>query len=70
MIHQSQLSYFTAELILGEIIFLARQISDRHNEMKKGYWNKVSIGAGEGGGRNDVKRRLSSIRSNPTDACR
>lgn len=31
-----------AELIIGEIIALARQLGDRSNEMHKGTWNKVS----------------------------
>ncbi len=31
-----------AELIVGEIIVLARQIGDRSNEMHAGTWNKVS----------------------------
>lgn len=33
-----------AELIIGEIICLARQLGDRNNEMHKGYWNKKSSG--------------------------
>ena len=31
-----------AELIIGEIIMLARQLGDRSNEMHRGTWNKVS----------------------------
>ncbi|KAF4983079.1 hypothetical protein FZEAL_1426 [Fusarium zealandicum] len=31
-----------AELVIGEIIFLARQLGDRSNEMHRGTWNKVS----------------------------
>jgi len=31
-----------AELIIGEIICLARQLGDRSNEMHRGAWNKVS----------------------------
>ncbi|KAL2813334.1 hypothetical protein BDW59DRAFT_154869 [Aspergillus cavernicola] len=31
-----------AELVIGEIIALARQIGDRSNEMHNGTWNKVS----------------------------
>ena len=31
-----------AELVIGEIIVLARQIGDRSNEMHAGTWNKVS----------------------------
>ncbi|TGZ82219.1 D-3-phosphoglycerate dehydrogenase [Ascodesmis nigricans] len=31
-----------AELVIGEIIMLARQLGDRSNEMHKGTWNKVS----------------------------
>ncbi|KAI9772970.1 MAG: D-3-phosphoglycerate dehydrogenase 2 [Geoglossum simile] len=31
-----------AELVIGEIIALARQLCDRSNEMHKGTWNKVS----------------------------
>jgi D-3-phosphoglycerate dehydrogenase len=32
-----------AELVIGEIISLARQLGDRSNEMHKGTWNKVSV---------------------------
>ncbi|KAI9365241.1 hypothetical protein BD770DRAFT_378101 [Pilaira anomala] len=31
-----------AELVIGEIIMLARQLGDRNNEMHNGVWNKVS----------------------------
>jgi D-3-phosphoglycerate dehydrogenase len=31
-----------AELVIGEIICLARQLGDRSNEMHRGTWNKVS----------------------------
>jgi len=31
-----------AELVIGEIIALARQLGDRSNEMHRGSWNKVS----------------------------
>lgn len=31
-----------AELVIGEIICLARQLGDRSNELHKGTWNKVS----------------------------
>lgn len=31
-----------AELVIGEIISLARQLGDRSNEMHRGTWNKVS----------------------------
>lgn len=31
-----------AELVLAEIIFLARQLGDRNNEVHRGVWNKVS----------------------------
>ncbi|CAO3599918.1 unnamed protein product [Absidia cylindrospora] len=31
-----------AELVIGEIISLARQLGDRNNEMHQGVWNKVS----------------------------
>ena len=31
-----------AELVIGEIIVLARQVGDRSNEMHRGTWNKVS----------------------------
>lgn len=31
-----------AELVIGEIIVLARQLGDRSNEMHNGTWNKVS----------------------------
>ncbi|CAK3934019.1 D-3-phosphoglycerate dehydrogenase 2 [Lecanosticta acicola] len=36
-----------AELMIGEIIALARQIGDRSNEMHQGIWNKVSAGCWE-----------------------
>ena len=36
-----------AELVIGEIITLARQFGDRSNEMHKGIWNKVSAGCWE-----------------------
>lgn len=36
-----------AELMIGEIIALARQIGDRSNELHKGIWNKVSNGCWE-----------------------
>lgn len=36
-----------AELMIGEIIALARQFGDRGNEMRKGVWNKVSNGCWE-----------------------
>ena len=36
-----------AELIIGEIISLARQLGDRSNEMHQGTWNKVSNGCWE-----------------------
>jgi D-3-phosphoglycerate dehydrogenase len=31
-----------AELVIGEIIMLARQLGDRSNELHNGIWNKVS----------------------------
>lgn len=31
-----------AELVIAEIITLARQLGDRSNEMHRGTWNKVS----------------------------
>lgn len=31
-----------AELVIAEIISLARQLGDRSNEMHRGMWNKVS----------------------------
>lgn len=31
-----------AELVIGEIITLARQLGDRNNEMHQGIWNKLS----------------------------
>ena len=31
-----------AELVIGEIIALARQLGDRSNELHRGTWNKVS----------------------------
>jgi D-3-phosphoglycerate dehydrogenase / 2-oxoglutarate reductase len=31
-----------AELVIGEIIVLARQLGDRSNELHRGTWNKVS----------------------------
>ncbi|MCJ1469967.1 D-3-phosphoglycerate dehydrogenase 2 [Pseudocyphellaria aurata] len=36
-----------AELVIGEIIVLARQLGDRSNELHKGSWNKVSSGCWE-----------------------
>lgn len=36
-----------AELMIGEIIALARQISDRSSELHRGIWNKVSAGCWE-----------------------
>ncbi|KAL2753927.1 hypothetical protein ACRALDRAFT_1049471 [Sodiomyces alcalophilus JCM 7366] len=36
-----------AELVIGEIIVLARQLGDRSNEMHQGFWNKVSAGCWE-----------------------
>ena len=36
-----------AELMIGEIIALARQIGDRNNELHNGVWNKVSNGCWE-----------------------
>ncbi|KAF2717877.1 hypothetical protein K431DRAFT_288124 [Polychaeton citri CBS 116435] len=36
-----------AELMIGEIISLARQLGDRSNEMHQGVWNKVSAGCWE-----------------------
>lgn len=36
-----------AELVIGEIIALARQIGDRSNELHNGTWNKVSNGCWE-----------------------
>ncbi|KAI7902070.1 uncharacterized protein BX663DRAFT_511652 [Cokeromyces recurvatus] len=36
-----------AELVIGEIIMLARQLSDRSSEMHQGIWNKVSRGCYE-----------------------
>ena len=36
-----------AELMIGEIIALARQFTDRSNELHKGIWNKVSAGCWE-----------------------
>ena len=36
-----------AELMIGEIIALARQFTDRSNELHKGIWNKVSTGCWE-----------------------
>ncbi|KAL2866339.1 D-3-phosphoglycerate dehydrogenase [Aspergillus lucknowensis] len=36
-----------AELVIGEIIALARQLGDRSNEMHNGTWNKVSNGCWE-----------------------
>jgi len=36
-----------AELIIGEIITLARQLGDRNLEMHRGTWNKVSAGCWE-----------------------
>ncbi|KAK3639907.1 D-3-phosphoglycerate dehydrogenase 2 [Elasticomyces elasticus] len=36
-----------AELMIGEIITLARQLGDRNNELHDGVWNKVSAGCWE-----------------------
>ena len=36
-----------AELVIGEIIVLARQLGDRSNELHNGTWNKVSAGCWE-----------------------
>ncbi|KAL6713091.1 D-3-phosphoglycerate dehydrogenase 2 [Lecanora helva] len=36
-----------AELVIAEIIALARQLADRSNELHKGTWNKVSNGCWE-----------------------
>jgi D-3-phosphoglycerate dehydrogenase / 2-oxoglutarate reductase len=36
-----------AELVIGEIISLARQLGDRSNELHQGIWNKVSNGCWE-----------------------
>ncbi|KAK5722581.1 D-3-phosphoglycerate dehydrogenase 2 [Elasticomyces elasticus] len=36
-----------AELMIGEIITLARQLGDRNNELHNGMWNKVSAGCWE-----------------------
>ena len=36
-----------AELMIGEIITLARQLGDRNNELHSGTWNKVSAGCWE-----------------------
>ncbi|KAK7207892.1 3-phosphoglycerate dehydrogenase [Myxozyma melibiosi] len=36
-----------AELVIGEIIALARQFTDRSNELHQGIWNKVSAGCWE-----------------------
>ena len=40
-----------AELMIGEIIALARQFGDRSMEMHKGVWNKVSSGCWEARGK-------------------
>lgn len=36
-----------AELVIGEIIALARQLGDRSSELHRGTWNKVSTGCWE-----------------------
>lgn len=36
-----------AELVIAEIIALARQLGDRSNELHKGTWNKISSGCWE-----------------------
>lgn len=36
-----------AELVIAEIISLARQLCDRSNEMHNGTWNKISSGCWE-----------------------
>ncbi|KAI9266702.1 hypothetical protein BDA99DRAFT_546616 [Phascolomyces articulosus] len=40
-------SHSVAELVIGEIISLARQLGDRNREMHNGIWNKVSRGCFE-----------------------
>ncbi|KAI9494593.1 hypothetical protein BDB00DRAFT_817429 [Zychaea mexicana] len=40
-------SHSVAELVIGEVISLARQLGDRNREMHKGIWNKVSKGCFE-----------------------
>lgn len=36
-----------AELVIGEMVMLARQLGDRSSEMHAGTWNKVSNGCWE-----------------------
>lgn len=36
-----------AELVIGEVIVLARQLGDRSNELHNGTWNKVSANCWE-----------------------
>ena len=36
-----------AELVMGEVVALARQLGDRSNELHRGTWNKVSNGCWE-----------------------
>lgn len=36
-----------AELVIGELVALARQLADRSNELHNGVWNKVSAGCWE-----------------------
>ena len=47
-----------AELVIAEIISLARQLGDRSNEMHRGTWNKVSNGCWEIRGKTLGNNRL------------
>ena len=49
-----------AELVIAEIICLARQLDDRSNELHKGTWNKVSNGCWEIRG-----KTLGIVQGNP-----
>lgn len=49
-----------AELVIAEIISLARQLGDRSSEMHRGTWNKVSAKCWEIRGKTLGKLRLPS----------
>lgn len=51
-----------AELMIGEIICLARQLGDRSNELHQGTWNKVSSKCWEIRGKTLGTKRFISFR--------
>ncbi len=51
-----------AELMIGEIIVLARQLGDRSSEMHHGIWNKVSARCWE------IRARRSALSATATSA--